>query len=239
MPVLFSSTKPFAATLIALVSEMAIPSPAEYVTPPAVLMVYVSTPVSDVDFVTVTLLPWATLIRLRTAALPVSEILPKSTLALPVLRDEIELLIPVIDVLIVSIAVVCPLTVVCNVLTSFTKPELALPTVACNVLTSLTKPEEAFPTVFCKPEILPAFTSIAALLSATFFTKPVSASFTVASNALIESVCPLTVDFNVLISLVLVATLVFKLPTVMEESAAPSLTSSVILPELIEVTLTA
>ena len=115
IPVLFSSTKPFAATLIALVSEMAIPSPAEYVTPPAVLMVYVSTPVSDVDFVTVTLLPWATLIRLRTAALPVSEILPKSTLALPVLRDEIELLIPVIDVLIVSIAVVCPLTVVCNV----------------------------------------------------------------------------------------------------------------------------
>ena len=168
----------------------------------------------------------------RTAALPVSEMLSRFTLALTVLKDEIELLIPVIDVLIVPIAVVCSPTVVCNELTSFTKPELALPTVACNVLTSLTKPEEAFPTVFCKSEILPA-------LSATFFTKPLLALFTVSSNALIESVCPLTVDFNVLISFVLVATLVFKLPTVMEESAAPSLTSSVILPELIEVTLTA
>ena len=119
-------------------------------------------------------------------------------------------------------------------------PAFALPaTVSCNAMTSFTKPLVVLPRTSCKPKILPAFTSIAALLSATFFTKPVSASFTVASNALIESVCPLTVDFNVLISLVLVATLVFKLPTVMEESAAPSLTSSVILAELIEVTLTA
>ena len=220
--------------------------------------------------------------------MPVSVILSKSTLALPVLRDEIELLIPVIDVLISpiavvcpltvvcnelildalapiavvcpltvvcnvlildafsSIAVVCPLTVVCNELTSFTKPELALPTVACNVLTSFTKPEESFPTVCCKSEILPALTPISLVLSATFATNESSPPFTVAfnestvaSNALIEVVCPLTVDFSVVISLVLVATLVFKLPTVMEESAAPSLTSSVILPELIEVTLTA
>ena len=151
---------------------MAIPSPAEYVTPPAVLMVYVSTPVSDVDFVTVTLLPWATLIRLRTAALPVSEMLSRFTLALPVLRDEIELLIAVIDVLIVPIAVVCSPTVVCNEL------------------------------------ILDAFSPIAV-------------------------VCPLTVVCNVLIAVVLAPTFVFKVPTLMEESVPPSLTSSAILPELI------
>ena len=112
-------------------------------------------------------------------------------------------------------------------------------------------------TVVCNELILDALVLIALLLSSTAFTRPLVESPTVSSkavtfttnpslssfivsfNALIEAVCPLTVDFSVVISLVLVATLVFKLPTVIEESAAPSLTSSVILPELIEVTFTA
>ena len=62
---------------------------------------------------------------------------------------------------------------------------------------------------------------IAFLLSATSFIRPLSVSPIVVCNALI--------------SLVLSATLVFKLPTVIAESAPPSLTSSAILPELIVV----
>ena len=71
------------------------------------------------------------------------------------------------------------------------------------------------------------------MLSPTFLTKPVSASFTVASNALIEAVCPLTVVVNVLMLFALVATLDFKLPTVIAESPVPIVTPSAILPELI------
>ena len=95
--------------------------------------------------------------------------LSKSTLAFPELREVMESLMPVIDVLIVPIAAVCS------------------PTVVCNVLTSLTKPLSVSPTVVC----------------------------------------------NVLIAFVLSLTLVFKLPTVIVESAPPSLTSFAILPELI------
>ena len=62
-------------------------------------------------------------------------------------------------------------------------------------------------------------------------TRPVSASFTVASNALIEAVCPLTVVDNVLMLFALVATLDFKLPTVIAESPVPIVTSSAMLPE--------
>ena len=80
---------------------------------------------------------------------------------------------------------------------------------------------------------------IAAVLSSTFFTKPRSALPTVSSNAVTFTTNPslpsFIVSFNAVIALVLVATLDFKLPTVMEESTPTRLTSSAILPELIVV----
>ena len=107
-----------------------------------------------------------------------------------------------------------------------TRPLFSSPTVVCKALTSFTRPKVELPTA-------PSNALIFVALSPTFFTKPVSASFTVASNSLIDSVCPLTVVVNALMLFALVATLDFKLPTVIAESPVPIVTPSAILPELI------